>query len=290
MQSLSSAPALRQAPQLRAIADSDAASCHVLSRAVGWPHRVEDWQMGIALGRGVVAVRDGEIVATALWWPYGEAHATLGMIIVSPDHQGGGIGKQLMDALFAQAQGRSLLLNATAAGEPLYAKLGFVGFGQVHQHHGNALGTEAPILQPGDRLRSATSEDLSVLERLDLQATGLPRQQTLRTLLACGEAVLLERGGASIGFSVLRRFGRGLVVGPVVAESSENARILIAHWLHEHRGQFLRVDVPSDTGLEEWLTAQGLKPAGPVTSMARGVRPVAAGPARLFALINQALG
>ena len=61
--------------------------------------------MVIGLGHGVVATLGAEIVATALWWPYGETHATLGMIIVSPDHQGAGIGKRLMQGLFEQTQG-----------------------------------------------------------------------------------------------------------------------------------------------------------------------------------------
>ena len=72
-----------EAPTLRAIRIEDAASCAELSRRVGWPHRREDWEFVIGLGHGVVGERNGELVATGLWWPYGESHATVGMIIVA---------------------------------------------------------------------------------------------------------------------------------------------------------------------------------------------------------------
>lgn len=275
---------------LREISARDAGACAVLSRAVGWPHRIEDWEMVIGLGHGVVATLGEEIVATALWWPYGETHATLGMIIVSPDQQGVGIGKRLMRGLFEQAKSRSLMLNATAAGEPLYVQCGFVPCGGVSQYHGEALAVAAPSLRRGTTLRPGAAADLPELKRLDRQASGLPRRAVLASLLKRGECAILEHEGKAIGFSILRRFGRGLVVGPVVAEDETDARTLIAHWLHGRQGQFVRIDIRIGSDLGDWLVERGLKPAGTVAAMVRGEAPVAPGPARLYALTNQALG
>lgn len=275
---------------LRAVTAADAARCVELSRVVGWPYRVEDWEMAIGLGHGIVAELGRKLVGSALWWPYGDSHATLGMIIVSPGEQGAGIGKRLMQALLEQTNGRSLMLNATAAGEPLYAKSGFLPYGSVRQYHGELLAVAAPELRPGERLRQGTTADLPLLEKLDLAASGLPRRPVLSALLARGECVILERNGDPVGFSVLRAFGRGLVVGPVIAVDAADARVLITHWLHGRQGQFMRVDVRTDSGLGESLVEYGLRPAGDVTAMVRGERPPIAGPARLYALINQALG
>jgi GNAT superfamily N-acetyltransferase len=275
---------------LRAVTVADAALCAELSRVVGWPHRVEDWEMAIGLGHGVVATLGHKLVGSSLWWPYGESHATLGLIIVSPEEQGAGIGKRLMQALLEQVKGRSLMLNATAAGEPLYAKSGFRPYGGVRQYHGELLAVPAPELRPGERLRPGAAADLPLLERLDLEASGLPRRPVLSALLARGECVILERNGDPVGFSILRAFGRGLVVGPVIAADAAGAGVLVAHWLHGRQGQFMRVDLRTDSGLGECLIECGLKPAGDVTAMVRGERPHAAGTARLFALINQALG
>ena len=276
---------------LRPMDRGDAASCAELSRRVGWPHRREDWEFVIGLGHGVVGEWSGKLVATGLWWPYGESHATVGMIIVAPEEQGAGIGKRLMQALLAQAGERSLMLNATVAGAPLYVRLGFRNWGGgVRQYHGHALAVAAPELDASERLRPASLADLPVLERLDSQATGLPRGPVLAALLRCGECLILERVGQPVGFSILRAFGRGQVIGPVVAEDESDARALIACWLHGRGGQFIRVDLPFGSGLGDWLVQHGLAPAGDVTAMVRGDLPVASGPARPHALVTQALG
>lgn len=56
------------------------------------------------------------------------------------------------------------------------------------------------------------------------------------------------------------------------------------------RRRHRRVDIRIGSDLGDWLVERGLRPAGMVTAMVRGEAPVAAGPARLYALIKQALG
>lgn len=279
-----------EALTLRAIRMDGAAPCAELSRRVGWPHRREDWEFVIGLGHGIVGERDGKLVATGLWWPYGERHATVGMIIVAPEEQGAGIGKRLMQTLLAQVGERSLMLNATIAGKPLYVRLGFRPCGGVSQYHGHARAVAAPEPGAGKRLRPGSPTDLAMLERLDREATGLERGPVLAALLECGECLVLEQAGQPIGFSILRTFGRGQVIGPVVAADETDARTLIAGWLHGRTGQFIRADLQLGSGLSAWLEQHGLAPAGDVTAMVRGDLPAAPGPARVHALITQALG
>lgn len=281
---------IHEAAVMRDISPGDAPACAALARAVGWPHRADDCAMVIALGHGLVATMAGEVVAVGMWWPYGEKHATLGMIIVSPDHQGAGLGRRLMQGLLAQLKDRSVRLNATAAGQPLYEKLGFVPCGGITQHHGEIEGVPAPVPDAGSRLRPASLSDIAELERFDRVASGLPRRALLASLLERGECVVLERGGRAVGFSVLRLFGRGLLVGPVVAESDMDARILIAHWLHGRSGQFMRVDTGAGSPLAGWLVSHGLKPVSDVVTMVRGGWPRAEGPMRIHAPASQALG
>jgi hypothetical protein len=35
--------------------------------------------------RGLVVEREGKLLGTALWWPYGDDCATVGMVIVAPE-------------------------------------------------------------------------------------------------------------------------------------------------------------------------------------------------------------
>lgn len=281
---------IRDAAVLRDIAPADAASCAGLARAVGWPHRAEDWEMAIGLGHGVVATLGEEVVATALWWPYGAYHATLGMIIVSPEHQGAGLGRRLMQALLSQTEGRSLLLNATVAGQPLYEKLGFVLCGAIRQYQGQAGAIAGPVLAEGTTLRPATLADLLVLDKLDEAATGLPRGPLLRAVLNAGEGTVLMRGGEAAGFSMMRYFGRGLVIGPVVAADLTDAQALLAHGLQARQGQFVRVDIEDGSPLVDLLTGAGLKPVDRVNSMVRGTLPTPTGSLRRYTLASQALG
>ena len=132
-----------------------------LSQEMSWPYRLEDWELAPQLGQGFVlesapsrrqaaAPRGGlsspakpdllkstgMVIATVAWWPYGEAHASAGMIIVAKAAQGRGCGARLVDALLAAAHPRTITLNSTAEGLALYERRGFARIGDVHQHQG----------------------------------------------------------------------------------------------------------------------------------------------------------
>ncbi|WP_419900849.1 GNAT family N-acetyltransferase [Roseomonas sp. USHLN139] len=279
---------------VRRLAPDDLEAAARLSRAVAWPHRVEDWQFVHALGFGHVAEAEGRLLGTAMAWPFGTAHAALGMVIVDPAAQGRGIGRQLTSAVLAGLEGRSVQLTATAAGFPLYASQGFVPEGApIGQHQGAAFSVGLVPLAAGERLRPLGRSDPGRLAAMDRAVTGQDRGTVLEALLATAEGVALERDGATVGFSLLRRFGRGHVIGPVIAPDAAAARALIAHWLGVRSGQFLRIDVTAESGLSPWLQEMGLAHVGGGTPMRRGaapaVMPVAGGPRR-YALVSQALG
>ena len=80
-------------------ADRDLDGALALSQAVSWPYRKDDWRVALELGHGLLAEADGAIVASILWWPYGDAFATCGIIIVSPAMQGRGLGRTLMEQM-----------------------------------------------------------------------------------------------------------------------------------------------------------------------------------------------
>lgn len=276
---------------IRPMAEADLDQLHQLSIGVGWPHRPEDWRLVIGLGHGVVACDAiGRVLGSAMWWPFGESFATVGMVITSPRLQAQGAGRELMDMIFAQSGTRDLRLNSTKAGYRLYRSLGFEPVGRVFQHQGKALPPAAPVAAlPGQR--PVVPTDLDALAALDASAYGADRHQALAALLSTSVGTLVERDGAIVGFALCRPFGRGHVVGPIVAEDDAMAVALLTPHVEAHQGEFLRVDTAQEQGaFGAFLESCGLTIFDTVTPMIRGRSHGLSGPARIFGLVNQALG
>jgi predicted N-acetyltransferase YhbS len=273
----------------RRMNQDDIPAAHALSQAVRWPHRAEDWQFVLGLGTGFVAEEGGAVIGTGLCWKQGEHHASLGMIIVSPAHQGKGIGRELMELILAELGGRCALLNATPAGQPLYERLGFVATGTLCQHQGPMAVVPPVALADGTQVRLAEPEELAAIIGLANRATGMARDAIIRQLASVAEVSVLERDGALLGFSVMRRFGRGHVIGPLVAPDAEGAKALVAHWSGPYAGSFVRIDIDGASGLGPWLEEAGLAQVDTGVIMARNGLPRHDDGARQFAIINQAL-
>ncbi len=276
--------------QLRRFTPGDLEAAESLTRDVKWPHRLEDWRFSFSLGEGLVAVREQQVFGTALRWRWGKRHATLGMVIVAAQLQGRRVGQHLMQSLLDGLDDRSALLHATAEGRGLYERVGFCATGEIRQHQGIATPAQLVALAEDERLRPLGRNDAKALIALDTLAAGMPRDPLIRALLAQGDTVVLARGSEAVGFSVLRRFGRGHVIGPVVAPDLASAQALIGYWCSRQAGRFVRIDIDASSGLAEWLETLGLQRVGMATPMVRGAA-IQRGPALGgWALVNQAMG
>lgn len=278
--------------RLRPMSAADLPAAHALSDAMHWPHRPVDWQQALRHAEGFVAERDGEVVGTGLRFCWGAQAATIGLVIVAPAQQGRRIGHRLMSTLLDGLDGRRVRLNATMEGRGLYERLGFVRVGELRQHQGIAQPAPLVALDSGWRLRPAGASDAPVLKALDAQACGMPRDALLDELLAEAEAtVVLDQGGTVRGFGLLRRFGRGHAIGPVVAPDVDGAKALIAHLVGTNAGRFTRIDIDLDSGLGEWLEAMGLLRVDAPVRMQRGPapQPPEPGAPRGYAIVTQAL-
>ena len=68
---------------IRPLVPEDLPQAHGLTAAIRWPHRLEDWQFGLALGEGFAISEAGRLLGTAMVWPFGAAHGCFGMLIVA---------------------------------------------------------------------------------------------------------------------------------------------------------------------------------------------------------------
>lgn len=276
-----------QSLALARLTEADLPQARDLSMEMNWPYRLEDWAFALRLGHGLALKRGSRVVATGAWWPNGDAFATVGMIIVSTALQGRGLGARLFDALMLEVGDRAALLNSTPEGFELYRRRGFATVGEIHQHHG--------ILGPGlggpsRDIRPAGPADMEPVAQLDEAASGRPRQALLGALAGEARFSVLEEAGRLTGYAASRPFGRGHVIGPVVAPDADRARDLIEAAGGGLAGAFVRVDTPAELGLGPWLEAGGLPQVSAATTMVRGTPPRPRGEARIFALCSQSLG
>jgi predicted GNAT family N-acyltransferase len=281
---------LRKSVQIRALTPDDLPLAHGLSREQQWPHRERDWARMLEMGAGVLAESDGEVVGTTMWWPQGDAFATIGMVIVSTAVQGMGVGRRLMEAAIERLSGRSLLLNATNEGLHLYRSLGFEAVGTIYQHQGAAFSVPIAELIPNERVAPLKAGEWPDIVRLDREATGIDRAAIVDYLCEYAHGVVLNRDDEQAGYAFFRRFGRGYSIGPVVAPDMGGAKALISHWLGSNAGMFCRLDIPEDAALAAWLDDLGLPCVGRVTRMCLGTPPQIGKLAYPFSIISQALG
>ncbi|SAK61694.1 N-acetyltransferase GCN5 [Caballeronia fortuita] len=279
----------------RPFTTDDIAAAHALSVEAKWPHRADDWRFVLDAGAGFIAQDGGRVVGTALFWKYGDGGGSLGMVIVAPDCQGKGIGRKLMELLLDALGERITMLHATPAGEPLYARLGFERIGAIHQHQSADFTVPRIDLAQGERLREIEPRDTATLIALASRASGFDRSALLPALLDVARGVVLERDGDVLGFALIREFGRGHAIGPVVSvthdgQHARRAQALIAHWLAHNEDRFTRIDTPDESGLSAWLGDIGLKRVDTVVKMARNGTPPHDPSVVQFAIVNQALG
>lgn len=254
------------------IADVDVELLHALTIAVGWPHRAADWEFLRSAGEGIVAVDGiGRVFGSAMWFPHGTDFATIGLVITSPRIQAQGGGRWLMQHVLERCGNRNLALNATQAANGLYRSLGFAVEGTVYLHQGEVASTLPPLPEIEGELTELSSDRLDAITGIDAQAFGTNRAKLLALLARNASIAVLQRDGAIVGYSMKREFGRGHVIGPVVATSPSDAIHLTAVHLKTLAGAFARVDTREKDGpYADFLDRAGLQVTETETTMSKG--------------------
>ncbi|WP_268796541.1 GNAT family N-acetyltransferase [Pseudomonas huanghezhanensis] len=274
----------------RPLIAADIPAAHALSVHLKWPHREEDWAMVQRTSEGFVTQLGGTLVGVAFTCHQG-AWSSIGLVIVSDEHQGKGIGRRLMNLCLEATAPRTPILNATTAGAPLYNNLGFVEYAFIQQHQGVPHMPQPEPLAEGARLRTLTVEDYPALIGLANTGSGLDRTTVLNDLLPDAQQVVgIEVLGQLQAIALLRRFGRGHLIGPVVAHDVAQARHMISELLRSIPDQFVRFDILADCGLVDWLEGIGLPCVDRAPRMVLGAPPALDKVVEQFCLVTQAIG
>lgn len=233
---------------LRSMTPDDVPAAAALFDRVGWTLGPADWARLLHWspdGCFVVEEEERGVIGTVSTTPYDTALAWIGMLIVDPDRQRQGIGRQLMraalDYLIARGTAR-IMLDATEGGRPLYESMGFRRVVAVERWEGKAstyLGPRARAMQP---------EDVTAVLELDTVLFGLRRTHILARLLEefPGLAWVDYERGQLEGYMLARRTPTGYYLGPWMSWTAVSAERLLRVALEQLQGENLTVNVPDN--------------------------------------------
>jgi len=244
-----------------------------LSRQAQWNQLEADWRRFLELGGEgcFVAELDGVAIGTTTTCIFNSV-AWIAMVLVDITARRQGVGSALLRHALAFLDGRgvkTVRLDATAAGQQVYEKLGFEPEYPLTRYEGIAM-------QAGTRCLTgeATAALLPALIELDRHMTGTDRTRLLTRLFEeTPEAFrVLHAAGKLEGFITMRPGANAIQIGPCIA-SAQAGPILLAEALNRCAGQAVFVDVPCDhVRAVTTLDAGGLKPQRHFMRMYRGQR------------------
>lgn len=287
----------------------DLSECLALAEDRGWTPRERIWRLLLRESRGFgVRDVDGHLVGTVVLSTYGRHLAAIGMMLVATRYEGRGLGRRLMAHVLTEADGMTVCLYATDAGRPLYEKLGFVPIGTAYSHAGvftprahedagtsGIVGTAATVGRENVHVRAATADDLDAIVNLDATVFGARREALLRRLPDFAENLVVavdqtNGGDAIVGFAASWDGTSATTIGPVIAPTPDEARLLIRELATRAEGLVMLDLDDRRHDLRTWATAQGLVERATTTIMIRDADRLPGDRTRWFAPLAKAVG
>jgi GNAT superfamily N-acetyltransferase len=256
----------------RLLAPEDIPRCLELCAEAGWNQTRRDWLRLLSVApRGCFGIDvEGRLAATATLVTYGVDLAWIGMVLVRQAHRGTGLARTLLGRVMeaGEEQGVACLkLDATALGEPVYRKLGFV----------EECGVERWMRTPGEPVPLVRTAEYRFAAARDREAFGADRAALL-WMLEQEQAF----GGDDGSFALGRAGAQAAHFGPCVTSTAEAGAGLLAAFLARHLEQRVYWDRFTANAAREGALF-GFAPVRHLKRMYRG-RLVTGVPERQFAL------
>ncbi|PFC44318.1 GNAT family N-acetyltransferase, partial [Bacillus thuringiensis] len=234
-----------------------------LSSYIGWDYNREEvetiFNSGIVYG---VWNERKELIASAAIILYGEALASIGMVIVHPDYKGRGIGKMITDSCIKSVLAHTpIMLIATDEGKPLYEKLGFREVSYVSKYICNSYNANNHCIENEDYMMNYEECDLEKIIKIDENAFGTNRKVFLKKRIMQSEQcnVVKDKEQNVLGYGLSIQTPENKIIGPVVAKNNAMAMRIVHGLARGHNGK-LRMDVPEGkTDFMKELETAGFK-------------------------------
>lgn len=256
--------------------------------AEGWNPGLDDATAFFAAdteGFFVAEGAGGDLQAAISVVNHTDAFAFLGLYIVRPASRGQGIGVGLWTHAMQHAGSRVVGLDGVEAQQDNYVRSGFSHAGATMRFTGDVTGDADPAV------RAATPDDIAKLIGLEAGASGVAKPRYLRVWFGdtATRRTFVRTGPQGItGCCTIRACQTGAKIGPLVANSAEDAGGLIHHAATVFGGP-VTLDVPETAVELVALFGQlGLTPGFRTARMYRG--PSAASHHQNFAVTSLELG
>ncbi|OFC78303.1 putative N-acetyltransferase YitH [Bacillus thuringiensis] len=217
-----------------------------LSSYIGWDYNREEidtvFNSGIVYG---VWNERKELIASAAIILYGEALASIGMVIVHPDYKGRGIGKIITEACVTSVSAQTpIMLIATDEGKPLYEKLGFRAVSYVSKYICNSYNAKDYCVRNEDYVMNYEEGDLEKIIKIDEYGFGTNRKEFLKKRIMQSEQCVVVKDTEEniIGYGLSIQTPENKIIGPVVAKNNAMAMRMVHDLARGHNGK-LRMDV-----------------------------------------------
>ncbi|MCW3105628.1 MAG: family N-acetyltransferase [Segetibacter sp.] len=247
---------------LRPMELNDIGEAMKLSTAEGWNQTENDWRVLIENPENVclLAESDKKVIGTTTAINYSNDVAWIGMVLVNREYRGLGVAKSLLTAIFKKVEScKSVKLDATPAGQQVYHQLRFKDEYLIARMTNLSM-KDLPPVNEDSVAEPIRLQHLPEIVALDAFIFGAKRQQLIEYLLKqCqGKGWLLKRDNKVVGFTLGRDGNKYHHIGPVVAETTLDAKILISKALASLNDQPVVVDVLHDKEeLINWLNSIG---------------------------------
>ncbi len=197
--------------------------------------------------------------------------AFLGLYLCKPEFRGQGHGIDIWRAGIAHAGTRSIGLDGVPDQQANYGRSGFKKYGSTIRYEGRGIVGADPSVRP------ANASDVPALSARDKSATGMDRVAFMAKWVvqtSTRQTMVLADGDLINGFATFRRCGTGVKIGPLHAESEDDARALLASCPFVAGAETSFVDVQDHSvALIALLTRQGFQPVFETARMFRGNPP-----------------
>lgn len=227
---------------------------------------------------------DGQPVAAVSVVNHDDQNTFLGLYLCKPEHRGKGFGLEVWNAALSHAGGRCVGLDGVPDQQANYARSGFASHGKTTRYQGRAPATaKLPTHDVGIDALIAADARATGVKRTAFAASWFADEPTRRT-------IVLSNSGPDPAFTTVRKCREGAKIGPLHAETPDQAKTLLAAAGQIFGNDLLFIDVPETSpDLIELLTNAGFDPVFETARMFAGAPPVGAQP-KLYSIATMELG